>query len=109
MFGSEIDLGSPVTLHWIKHYKCKSKAFWGGKTKSRGDNWNTAVFSVLGAENFKNLRGILLNSWNGYQKIYIKINWLSGNVQTGIFVAEHEGWIKMNEHLLNRQLIVCII
>ena len=26
-----------------------------------------------------------------------------------ILIAEHKSWIKMNENLLNRQLITCII
>ena len=34
------------------------------------------------------------NSWNGYQKLYTGITWFSDSVQAGIFVAEHEGWIK---------------
>ena len=30
----------------------------------------------------------------GYQKSYIGITWFSDSVETGIFVAEHEGWVK---------------
>ena len=41
--------------------------------------------------------GRLLNSWIGYQKSYIEINWFSDNVQSGIFASEHEGEIKVNE------------
>ena len=33
-------------------------------------------------------------TWNGYQKLYNGITWFSDSVQTGIFVAEHERWIK---------------
>ena len=33
----------------------------------------------------------------GYQKLLI----ISNNIQAGIFVAGQEGWIKMNENLLN--------
>ena len=36
----------------------------------------------------------LFNSWNGYQKLYAGITWFSDSVQAGIFVAEHEGWVK---------------
>ena len=50
----------------------------------------------------------LLNSWNGFLKLYIAINWFSGNVQTIIFVAEHEGLINMNENLLNRLLLFIV-
>ena len=55
------------------------------------------------------MRGRLLNSWNGYQKLYITISWFSDNVQVGIFVTKHEGRIKNDENLLNRRLITCII
>ena len=41
-------------------------------------------------------RGRLLNSWKGYQKLYIVTKWFSENVQTSILVAEHEGWIEIN-------------
>ena len=40
---------------------------------------------------------------------HIAIGWFSDNVQTGIFLAEYKGWIKMNENLLIRQLITCTI
>ena len=33
-------------------------------------------------------------TWNGYQKLYNGITWFSDSVQAGIFVAEHERWIK---------------
>ena len=38
------------------------------------------------------------DSWNSYQKLYIKINRFSNNFQAGMFISEHEGWIKMNEN-----------
>ena len=41
-------------------------------------------------------RGRLLNSWKGYQKLYIVTKWFSENAQTSILVAEHEGWIEIN-------------
>ena len=44
----------------------------------------------------------LFNSCNGYQKLYTGITWFSGSVQTGIFVAEHEGWVKKNINLLKK-------
>ena len=50
------------------------------------------------------MRGRLLDS-----SINFTINWFSDNVQAGIFETEHEGWIKMNENLSNRQLVACII
>ena len=31
---------------------------------------------------------------------HIAIGWFSDNVQTGTFLAEYKGWIKMNENLL---------
>ena len=54
-------------------------------------------------------RGRLLNFWNGYQKLLIAVNWFGDNVPYGIFVADHEHWIKIYEYLLNRRLITCII
>ena len=68
--------------------------------------WITAVFADLEAEEQEcwQTRGRLLNSWNGYQKLaYLYL--LAYNVQAGIFVAEHEKWIKMTEYLLNTRLI----
>ena len=55
------------------------------------------------------MRGWLLNPWNGYQKLYIAINWFSDNVQASIFVAEPECGIEINENLLNRRLITRIL
>ena len=77
--------------------------------------WKTTVFFLLGAE--KQLfsfcwglkgwqtRGRFWNSWHGYQKEHIAINWFSDSVQVGIFVAQHEPWIKMNENLLDMWLV----
>ena len=45
-----------------------------------------------------------LNSWNGYHKVCIGIYWITDNVQAGIFVAEYEGRININENLLNNLL-----
>ena len=36
------------------------------------------------------MSGKHLNSWHGYQKLYIAIAWFSYSVQDGIFVAEYE-------------------
>ena len=55
------------------------------------------------------IRGGLLNCWNHYQKLNIAINWFSDDVQSGMFVAEHVGLIKVNKNLLNRLLVSCII
>ena len=44
----------------------------------------------------------LFNSWNGYQKPYTGITWFSDSVQAGIFVAEHEGWVKNNATSLKK-------
>lgn len=41
--------------------------------------------------------------------INFAINRFSDNFQTGIFVAEHEIWVKIIENLLNRLLITCTI
>ena len=77
--------------------------------------WKTTIFFLLGAE--KQLfsfcwglkgwqtRGRFWNSWHGYQKEHIAINWFSDSVQVGIFVAQHEPWIKMNENLLDMWLV----
>ena len=45
------------------------------------------------------IRGGLLHCWNNYQKLNIAINWFSDNVQSGMFVAEHVGLIKVNKNL----------
>ena len=37
-----------------------------------------------------------MNSWNDYQKSHMAIYWFIDDDQVGIFVAKHEGWIKMN-------------
>ena len=34
------------------------------------------------------MRGRFLNSWNGYQKLSIGINWSSDNIQAGIILDE---------------------
>ena len=44
----------------------------------------------------------LFNSWNGYQKLYVGITWFSDSVQAGIFVAEHEGWVKKEYNLVKK-------
>ena len=41
----------------------------------------------------------LFNSWDGYQKLYTGITWFSDSFQVGIFVAEHEGWIKKRMYI----------
>ena len=45
----------------------------------------------------------------GYQKLYIGITWFSDSVETGIFVAEHEGWVKKGCKFVKKKLITCII
>ena len=67
-------------------------------------SWKIRMLSNLYFKYWKT-RGRFLKSWNGFQKLYIKINWFSYNFQGSIFVAEHQSWIKMNENLLNRWLI----
>ena len=42
-------------------------------------------------------------------KAIITTNWFSGSVEAGVIVVEHENWIKMNENVLNRGIITCII
>ena len=74
--------------------------------KNRG--WRVRIFSYIYSKCWWT-RGRLLNFWNGYQKLHIAINWLSDNVPCGIFLADHEHWIKMYKYLLNRRLITCII
>ena len=59
------------------------------------------MFSYLHFECWQT-RGRFLNSWNGYQTLYIAINWFSDSVQAGIFMADHESGAKMNANLLNR-------
>ena len=73
--------------------------------------WNTAVLlSMFSYISFKcwRTRVKCLNSWNGYQKLYIWINWFRGCVQGNIFAVEHENWMKMSVYVLNRQLITCL-
>ena len=94
---------SSVTLHWRKQYQCHTKVFWCDKTISRVSN-NTflslkhSCFLRVGI--WKEMRGRLLNSLINFTN-----NRFNKNVQAGIFVAEYEGWIKVNENLLNREFI----
>ena len=34
--------------------------------------------------------------------MYIAINWFSDSIQNGIFIAEHQGWIKKYANELNK-------
>ena len=70
--------------------------------------WRVRIFSYIYSKCWWT-RGRLLNFWNGYQKLHIAISWFNGNVPYGIFLADHEHWIKMYEYLLNRRLTTCII
>ena len=40
----------------------------------------------------------ILSSWNGYQKLSIKINWFRDNFQASSFVAKYGDSIKTNEN-----------
>ena len=51
----------------------------------------------------------LFKFWNGYQKLYTGITWISDSVQAGIFVAEHEGWVKTECKFVKKQLITRIM
>ena len=71
-------------------------------------DWRVSMFSYFYFKCWQT-RGRPLKFWKGYQNLYIAITWFSDNVQAGKFVAKHEGFIKMDNNLLNRRLITYII
>ena len=63
-----------VILHWIYNYKCHTKVFW----KAKRYLLVIIILPMFSYLYFKccEIRGRLLNSWNGYQKLYInKVKW----------------------------------
>ena len=82
-----------------------------------GENTNeTLLFLQVGVSKVRMVSYFISNFgkqegdfWNVYQKLYITINWLSGNVWAGLFVAEHDGWKKWIKTHKKKGLITCII
>ena len=102
---------SSVTLNWLKSTKTKWR-FLVGITMFLGNKTNNGISlslkhtCPLHVEDWRvrmSRSRELFNSWNGYQKLYTGITWFSDSFQAGIFVAEHEGWIKKkNVYLLKK-------
>ena len=99
-----------VKFSKISRLRPRGKFSTGEGTKPTGDDRKTlhSCFLLVGARGVRlfsylyfncwETRERLLNSWEGYQKLYKAINWFSDNVQADIFVAGYYDWIKTKNY-----------